>query len=281
MSELLGSSPGSRVLRSDALSGKVVLVTGAGSGIGRAIALDAARAGASLVLAGRREEPLLATRDEAALVGADCLVVTADIREADQVTSMVDAALDRFGAVDVLVNNAGGQFMAPAEDITPKGWRAVHRLAVDGSWMVTREVATRSMIPRLSGVIFFIGFSPRRGIPQMVHATSARAALENLASGLALEWSQYGIRTLCVNPGTIDTEGLQQQYDESARREWAQGVPLGRLGTEWDVSALVTFLATPAASFITGTQIVVDGGGDAWGTGRPVPPLVEAPGENA
>ncbi|QIM19700.1 SDR family oxidoreductase [Leucobacter coleopterorum] len=261
------------MLRHDALYGNVVLVTGAGTGIGRAIALDAAAAGAAVVLVGRREDPLRETEREILARDADCLVITADIREEVDVTRMVDQTLERFGCIDVLVNNAGGQFMAAAEDITPKGWRAVHRLAVDGSWMVTREVATRSMIPRRSGVIFFIGFSPRRGIPNMVHATAARAALENLASGLSLEWSRYGIRSLCVNPGTINTSGLQEQYGESDRAGWAAGVPLGRLGSEWDVSALVTFLATPAAAFVTGTNIVIDGGADAWGAAHPAPSL--------
>jgi citronellol/citronellal dehydrogenase len=193
------------------------------------------------------------------------------------VRSMVDRTLERFGRIDTLVNNAGGQFAAPAEDITSKGWRAVHRLAVDATWAVTREVAVRAMIPQRSGVVFFMAFSPRRGIPSMVHATSARAALENLASGLALEWSRYGIRTLCVAPGTIATEGMEQNYTAEDRAQWEAAVPLGRLGTAEDVSGVIAFLASPAARYITGTTIVVDGGADAWGTGHPVPPLEEQP----
>ena len=173
---------------------------------------------------------------------------------------MVGQALEHFGRIDILVNNAGGQFSAPAEDITSKGWRAVHRLAVDATWAVTREVAVRAMIPQRSGVIFFMAFSPRRGIPAMVHATSARAALENLASGLSLEWSRYGIRTICIAPGTIATEGMEHNYSAEDRAQWEAAVPLGRLGTADDVSGVIAFLASPAARYITGTTILVDGG---------------------
>lgn len=259
------------LFHSDVLEGQVALITGGGTGLGRATALELAGCGADVVLAGRRREPLERTAEEIATLGGEVLTVISDIREPEQVTSMVNQCMDHFGHIDILVNNAGGQFAAPAEDITAKGWRAVHRLAVDATWMVTREVAVRSMIPRQAGSIFFMAFSPRRGIPGMVHATSARAALENLASSLSLEWSQYGIRTVCIAPGTIDTEGLQENYTEGQRAGWAQAVPLGRLGKPEDVSGLITFLASPVASYITGTTVVVDGGADAWGTGYAAP----------
>jgi citronellol/citronellal dehydrogenase len=261
------------VLRPDVHRGTVALVTGGGTGIGRAVALDLARCGADVVIAGRRPEPLEKAAAEIEALGARALALPADIRDDDQVTSIVDQALDRFGRIDTLVNNAGGQFSAPAEEITGKGWRAVHRLAVDATWAVTREVAVRAMIPQRSGVIFFMAFSPRRGISQMVHATSARAALENLASGLALEWSRYGIRTLCVAPGTIATEGMEGNYSPEDRAQWEAAVPLGRLGTAEDVSGVIAFLASPAARYVTGTTILIDGGADAWGTGHPAPPL--------
>lgn len=109
----------------------------------------------------------------------------------------------------------------------------------------------------------------------MVHATSARAALENLASGLSLEWSRFGIRSVCIAPGTIATEGMEANYTAEARAQWASAVPLGRLGTPEDVSGLVTFLASPAGAYVTGTTIVVDGGADAWGAGHPAPPQEE------
>lgn len=266
--------PTSSVLRDDVHRGKVALVTGGGTGLGRAIAVDLARGGADVVVAGRRREPLDETVAELESLGVAALAVTVDIRDEQQVADMVTAALDRFGRIDILVNNAGGQFAAPAEEISVKGWRAVHRLAVEGSWAVTSEVARRALIPQgTGGVIFFMGFSPRRGIASMVHACSARAALENLAAGLSMEWSRYGIRSICVAPGTIETPGMVANYTEADRAGWAAAVPMGRLGTATDVSGLVSFLSSPAASYITGTTITVDGGVDAWGAGAPAPKL--------
>ncbi|MDR1188780.1 MAG: SDR family oxidoreductase [Bifidobacteriaceae bacterium] len=271
------TSPASRTLRPDALAGQVALVTGAGTGIGRAIALDLAKCGADLVLAGRRAEPLEATAQAARQAGRDAQVVPCDIRHDRAPESLVSQAMERFGRIDALVNNAGGQFMAPAEEITPKGWRAVNRLAVDAAWALTRQVALDAMIPARQGLIVFIGFSPRRGIPGMVHATAARAAVGNLAQGLALEWSRYGIRSVCVNAGTIDTDGLSEAYSPEDRARWASGVPLGRLGRPEDVSGLVAFLASPAAAYITGTQLLVDGGADAWGAAVAAPSAVPVP----
>lgn len=261
----------SRTLRADALGGAVALVTGGGTGIGRAVALDLARCGADVVVAGRRAGPVQETAAGIEALGGRALAAAADIRDEEQVRELVDRALERFGRIDVLVNNAGGQFAAPAEEITTAGWRAVHRLAVDATWSLTREVAVRTMIPQRSGVVFFLAFSPRRGIASMVHATTARAALENLASGLALEWSRFGIRTLCVAAGTIGTEAMVENYPEAARTRWASAVPLGRLGAAEDVSGLIAFLASPGGSYVTGTTVVVDGGADAWGAGHPAP----------
>jgi citronellol/citronellal dehydrogenase len=170
----------------------------------------------------------------------------------------------------VLVNNAGGQFTAPAEEITSKGMRAVHRLAIDAAWDLTREVATSSMIPGGGGLIVFLGFSPRRGIPGFAHASAARAALENLAQGLSLEWSRHSIRAVCVVVGNIDTEGLAAygaEAVEAARRQ----VPLGRLGEPREVAETIAFLASAGGAYVTGSSVLVDGGLDAWGQGEPPP----------
>lgn len=262
----------SPALAPDANAGRAVLVTGGGTGIGRATARAFAASGARVAICGRREEPLAETRAELEGTGAECLAIPCDVREPEQAGALLDHVLERFGRLDVLVNNAGGQFTAPAEEITAKGMRAVHRLAIDAAWELTREAATRSMIPSgQGGLIVFIGFSPRRGIPGFAHASAARAALENLAQGLAMEWSRHAIRAVCVVPGNIETEGMASygpEAVEGARRQ----VPLGRLGRPQEVGETIAFLATPGGAYITGTSVVVDGGLDAWGQGEPPPP---------
>jgi len=245
-------------LAPDANAGKVALVTGGGTGIGRAVARELARTGAKVAICGRRPEPLEDVQSE---LGDDCLAVPTDVREPEQVEALVDRTLARFGRVDILVNNAGGQFLAPAEEISLKGWRAVHRLAVDAVWDLTRLVAERSMIPNKEGAVVFIGFSPRRGMADMAHAAAARAAIENLAGSLALEWSEHGIRTVCVALGNIATEGLDG-YGPERVAEWEREVPLGRLGTPEEAASLIAFLVSPGGGYVTGTTVVMDGGLD-------------------
>jgi citronellol/citronellal dehydrogenase len=257
-------------LAPDANAGAVALVTGGGTGIGRATARELARTGARVAICGRRPEPLEEARAAIERAGGECLAVPTDVREPEQVAGLVDGVLDRFGRIDVLVNNAGGQFAATPEQISPKGWRAVHRLNVDAVWDLTRSVAERSMIPNRSGLVVFIGFSPRRGMPFMVHSAAARAALENLAGGLAIEWSRYKIRAVCVACGAIDTEGFRAYGDEWIR-EAERTVPLGRLGRPEEVASVIAFLASAGGRYVTGTTVVVDGGVDAGGLGMPPP----------
>lgn len=247
-----------------------MLITGGGTGIGKATAMQFVRTGARVAIVGRREDVLEASAKELMAAGGDVLAISADIREPEEITTVVGAVLEWGGSIDVLVNNAGGQFAAPAEDIALKGFRAVHRLNVDAPWALTHEVATRSMIPNQKGLVIFIGFSPRRGIPEMVHSSTARAALENMASGLSMEWSRYGIRAVCVAPGNIETEGLAG-YGAEMVEAMTREVPLGRLGSPQEVASLIAFLASPGGAYITGTTITVDGGLDAWGQGAPPP----------
>lgn len=258
-------------LAPDANEGLVALVTGGGTGLGRAIAREYARTGARVVIAGRRAEPLEEVASELMAAGAQVLSVSGtDVREPDHVASLVETVLDRFGTIDVLVNNAGGQFLAMPERISAKGWRAVHRLNVDAVWDLTRTVAERSMIPGGGGLVVFIGFSPRRGIPLMVHASAARAALENLASGLAIEWSRHRIRAVCVATGAIDTDAFRA-YGDDFVGEATRTAPLGRIASPEEVASVIAFLSTSGGAYITGTTIVVDGGNDAWGLGFPPP----------
>ena len=253
---------------------KVAIVTGGGTGIGKATALRLARDGFHVAICGRRPEPLEAVREQIASSDGLCTAVPTDIREADQVNTFISRVMSDAGRVDVLVNNAGGQFVANAEDISAKGFRAVHRLTVDAAWHLTQTVANQAFIPQRSGSVLFIGFSPRRGIPTYAHASSARAALENLASGLALEWSQYGIRSNCVSVGSIASDGLMH-YEPETVAEWSKTIPMGRLGTPEEVADVIAFLASDAASYVTGSVITVDGGADAWGVGGFPPPVID------
>ena len=212
-------------------------MTGGGTGIGRATARELARTGARVAICGRRPEPLDAVRAELEAAGHDVLAMSCDVREPEEVEAFLDAVGERFGAVDVLVNNAGGQFAAPLEQIGLKGMRAVHRLNVDAPWHLTNRVAERWMIPGRRGFVCFVGFSPRRGVPLMAHSSAARAALENMASTIAIEWSKYGIRAVCVAAGLIQTEGMLQYGGQELVDEYAKMVPMGRPGRAEEVAA--------------------------------------------
>src|SRR4051812_29035605 len=183
----------SRIFRPGLLDGQVVLVTGGGSGLGRATALELTALGARVVAAGRRLEPL---EETAAMCDPGlCEAVECDIREEDQVHALVDGVLEQHGKVDLLVNNAGGQYMTPAEDITAKGFRTVMRLNVEGTWLMSHAVATRAMIPEArGGKIVNVTLSPHHGLPGMAHSSAARAAVENLTRVLSIEWARFNIR---------------------------------------------------------------------------------------
>ena len=196
-----------------------------------------------------------------------------DVREPDQVRSFLDLVDARLGAVDVLVNCAGGQFAAPLEDISLKGLRAVHRLNVDATWDVTQHVAARWMIPRRSGFVAFVGFSPRRGVPTMIHSSTARSALETFAAGIAQEWSKFGIRAVCIAAGLIRTEGSLQYGGQALIDEFAAQVPMKRAGSPEEVASMIAFLASPGGAYVTGATIAIDGGADTWGMGMPPPDI--------
>jgi citronellol/citronellal dehydrogenase len=234
---------------------RAAIVTGGGTGIGRAAALALCRDGFRVVIAGRRPEPLEGTR---ALAGAGCAVHVGDIREPEVAEALVERCLAEFGRLDCLVNNAGGQFVAPAEDITPNGWRAVRRLNLDAPWYLTQLAARRWMIANGGGRVISVVLCPRRGIAGMAHSSAARAGMGALTNTLALEWGRHGIGLVCVAPGWIDTEGVRGYGEDLG--QVADRVPMRRLGTPEEVGELIAFLASPAAAYITGTTIVIDGG---------------------
>ena len=252
----------SEVFRSGLLDGQVAIVTGGGSGIGRSVAVELAALGARVVICGRRREPLDGTES----FGPDGHLhpILCDIREEDQVLALVEEVLDRFGRVDLLVNNAGGQFLAPAEAITPKGFRTVMRLNVEGTWLVTHTVATRAMIPAGRGKVVSVTLSPHSGLPGMAHSSAARAAVENLMRVLSVEWARYGISLNAIAAGHFGTDALLTKYPKQIVDSLAASIPAGRLGDPKEIAWLVAYLASPAGDFVSGAVLTVDGARDNW-----------------
>ncbi len=253
----------SRLFSPSLLDGQVALVSGGGSGLGRETALELARCGAHVVICGRREDPLLETVSACSSGLVEARVC--DIREEDQVDALVDEVLARHHRIDLLVNNAGGQFLAPAESITPKGFRTVIRLNVEGTWLMTHAVATKAMIPSgRGGKVFSVTLSPHNGMPGMAHSGAARAAVENLMRTLSVEWARFDIRLLALAAGQFETQTLLTKYPAAIVERVAHTIPLGRMGSEREFAWLVAYLASPAGDFFSGTVITMDGARDDW-----------------
>jgi citronellol/citronellal dehydrogenase len=250
------------VFRPGLLDGQVVLITGGGTGIGRCIAHEVAALGATAVIAARRPEPLRETCAEITDAGGKADWLTLDIRVDEQVQGVVATALERHGRIDALVNNAGGQFPAPAEEISPKGWRTVIDLNLNGTFLMTRAVFNAWMGEH-GGAVVSIVADMWNGFPLMAHTGAARAAVVNLTKSLAVEWAPRGVRVTAVAPGFTYSSGMDT-YDPEVQRAAAQTarkVPAGRVGTESETSAAAVFLLSEAAAFITGETVRVDGGG--------------------
>ncbi len=253
----------SKLFQPGLLDGQVAIVSGGGSGLGRATALELAALGARVVVCGRRPEPLAETAAQAE--GGRVEAHVCDIREEAEVEALVDAVLERHGQIDLLVNNAGGQYMTPAEDITPKGFRTVLRLNVEGTWLMSHTVATRAMIPdSRGGKIVNVTLSPHHGLPGMAHSSAARAAVENLTRVLSIEWARFGIRLTALAAGHFATETLRTKYPKQVVDGVAGTVPLGRLGTEEEFAWLVAYLASPAGDYLSGAILTIDGARDNW-----------------
>ena len=260
----MAESDPSRVFAPGLLAGRVCLVSGAGSGLGRATALELAALGATVVGCGRRAEPLAET--EAAAVGLDGSFEheAADIREEEAVERLVDGVIERHGRLDLLVNNAGGQFMSPAEAITPKGFRTVIELNVQGTWLMTHAAATKAFIPQREGKVISVTLSPHQGMPGMVHSGAARAAVENMMRTLSIEWARFNVKLCAVAAGQFDTETLRTKYPQQVVENVHRTVPLQRLGTEQEMAWLIAYLASPAGDFLSGCVITIDGARDNW-----------------
>jgi len=254
----------SRIFAPGLLDGTVGLVSGAGSGLGRATALELARLGAVVVGCGRRLEPLEETRAAIEALGGSADAVATDIRDEDAVAALVDGVLERHGRLDLLVNNAGGQFLAPAETISAKGFRTVTELNVQGTWNMTHAAATKAFIPGGGGKVVSVTLSPHNGMPGMVHSGAARAAVENMMRTLSVEWSRHGIRLCAIAPGQFDTEVFRAKYPAAIVETVPRTIPLGRLGRPEELAWFVAYLASPAGDFFSGAVLTIDGARDNW-----------------
>jgi citronellol/citronellal dehydrogenase len=252
------------IFRPGLFESRVVVVTGGGSGIGLAIARTLGELGAKVAIAGRKQERLDGAKAELAKGGVQVFTKTCDIREVDQVGALVDAVVKELGPIDVLVNNAGGQFPTAAEHLSPKGWDAVIRNNLSGTFYMTQAVATKSMIPRKKGRIVNIIANIARGFPGMVHTGAARAGVENMTKTLAVEWAQYDIQVNAIAPGVIKSSGTDQ-YPPEILEMSRQRTPAKRFGTVDEVAELACYLASEAASFVTGETWYIDGGAHLWG----------------
>jgi citronellol/citronellal dehydrogenase len=250
--------------REDLFAGKVAMVTGAGRGLGKAIAYRLARHGAKLALCGRNVERLEASAANLRKLGVEVLARPMTIRDPDAVKAFADEAFDAFGRVDVLVNNAGGQFPQAAIDYTPKGWHAVIETNLTGTWYMMQAMARKWRDAQAPGNIVNIVAGYLRGMPGIAHTCAARAGVVYLSKTLAIEWAPLNIRINCVAPGLIATEGLGV-YSEEVRQDMPTTNLLRRFGTPTEVADAVCYLAGPTGAFCTGETLVIDGGNHIWG----------------
>ncbi|HEY4715676.1 MAG TPA: SDR family oxidoreductase [bacterium] len=258
------------VFRQELFKDKVVIVTGGGTGIGRVIAEEFGRLGATLVICSRKKENFAPAVEKFSKNGMVCIGIKCDIREIGDIESMVDKTLANFKGIDILVNNAGGQFPSPAENISPKGWAAVINNNLNGTFNVTLAVANRWMIPQRNGVIINIVANMWRGFPGLAHTGAARAGVVNLTQTLAVEWARHRIRVNAVAPGTIATEGLRVYPREIVEMQ-RNAIPFRRFGKPEEIAQSVLFLSSPAAEYITGATLRVDGGESLWGSNWQIP----------
>ena len=249
------------VFKNGLFNDKVVLITGGGTGIGLRIAREFGKLGAKIVIASRSAEKLNTGLKLLIDEGTKAIALECNIRDEESIKNCISSAIKEFGAIDVLVNNGGGQFPSPAEFINRKGWHAVVETNLTGTFFLTQEVFNQSFSQN-GGSVVNITMDNRNGFPMLAHSAAARAGVQNLTMSLANEWGKYGVRVNSISPGTIESSGLDTYAPEF--QEYVRGYGKNnqhyRLGTEAEVAAAVVFLSSPAASFITGVNLAVDGG---------------------
>ena len=260
------------VYRSDLFKGKAVVVTGAGSGFGLAIAALFARLGAELAILGRNQDRLAQAKTFFESLGAPVYAEAFNIRDHDRCAAFIANAWRELGRLDVLINNAGGQFPQMALDFKPKGWAAVIDNNLNGTWYMMQAAAREWVGRKAPGVIINIVADFWRGMPGIAHTAAARAGVAYLSKSVAVEWAPLGVRVNCIAPGVLETSGFAH-YPPEGLATYRQANPMRKAGDVWDVAEACAYLAAPSAKFITGEVLTIDGGqqcwGDPWPTGRP------------
>ena len=260
------------VFGSDLFRGQVVVVSGAGSGLGRAIAALFARLGADLAICGRNPDKLEGTAEYLRSFGNRVLARQLTIRDPEQVSDFIDAVHAEYGRMDVLINNAGGQFPQAALDFSVKGWNAVIDTNLNGTWWMMQSAARKWVETGTPGNIVNIVADIWRGMPGIAHTAAARAGVVYLSKSVGVEWAPNAIRVNCVAPGCCESTGFNN-YPPEGEATFKESNPMLRPGDEWDIAQGVVYMAAPSGKFITGEVLTIDGGqqmwGDPWPTGRP------------
>lgn len=253
---------GDTALKPGTFDGQTVFVTGGGTGLGKAIASEFARLGASIVIASRDPEHLDAGAREIWELGAGVMTVECDIRDPEAIAAGFDAATDRFGLPNVLINNAAANFPVPAEDMSPNAWRTVVDITLNGTFFCSREFGRRHIAAGTPASIINIGASYAwTGGPGFAHSAAAKAGVKNLTESLAVEWGPSGIQVNCLVPGLMPHEDMTSDIQESLARthDKDKSQPAMRVGERQELGWAATFLASPYGRFISGHTLVVDG----------------------
>jgi len=250
------------MFREDTFEGTSVLVTGGGTGIGREVALEFAGHGATVGVAARREEPLQSTVGEIEAKGGAASWRTVDIREEERVEECVDGFWDEWGGIDVLINNAGANFVSPAAGVSPNGWRTIIDINLNGTFLMSRAVGHKMIGGDGGRIINMSATNAERGSPMIAHSGASKAGINSLTESLAVEWGPAGLTVNAILPGPVRTEGSDKQLwdDEEMVDKMTDQIPLGRFGRPDDIAPLAMFLASEMGGFINGALIPCDGG---------------------